>query len=122
MICVLHNNCWNNNLLCRYEEERPVDARMIGWQVLRLGHPVFDVLQFLYSPKSNESRAKHMHQFLNRYYDAFERALRLSGCPILEEHNYRRASFLQDVQKRLWFALYYSFIALPILCDTASCT
>lgn len=105
-------------MLYRYEEERPVDVRVIDWQIIRLGHPAFDVLQFLYSSSSAELRAVHLPALLERYYDTLEKALSLLGCPILKEHDYTRARFCEDFKKRLRFALYYSFIMLPTIHDT----
>lgn len=121
IICVLHSDCWNNNLLYRYgnDAERPLGVRIIDWQIIRLGHPVFDFLQFLYSSTSAELRAEHMPEFLDRYYNTLESALILLQCPIFEEHGYTRARFMEDVQKRMRFALYYSFIMLPAMNDTA---
>lgn len=121
LVGVLHSDCWINNMLYRYDGEtkRVAEMRIIDWQIIRLGHPTIDLIHYLYTSTTADVRKKHMSTFLNHYYDTFTDALTSVRCPIIEESNYSRRRFLRDIQQRIRYGLYYSFMVLPAMHDTS---
>lgn len=120
-VSILHSDCWINNMLYRYDEEtkRVVEMRIIDWQIIRLGHPAVDLIHYLYTSTMTDVRKRHMSTFLNHYYDTFADALTSLRCPVIEENNYSRRRFLRDIQQRIRYGLYYSFVVLPAMHDSS---
>lgn len=121
LVCILHSDCWINNMLYKYDDDKKqvAEMRIIDWQIIRLGHPAIDVIHYLYTSTTTEIRTKNMPTFLNHYYDTLTEALGLLRCPIIEENNYSRRRFLKDVQQRIRYGLYYSFLVLPAMHDSS---
>lgn len=68
---VLHGDLWSNNVLFRYEDERPVESVLIDFQILKYGVPAMDVVQLLISNTRKQFRTEHLNNLLNYYYDEF---------------------------------------------------
>ncbi|KAG5896182.1 hypothetical protein JTB14_016957 [Gonioctena quinquepunctata] len=52
---ILHGDCWSNNIMFRYDEfKKPIDIRLIDFQITNLSTPVFDLSYCLYSGGSRE--------------------------------------------------------------------
>jgi aminoglycoside phosphotransferase (APT) family kinase protein len=49
LVCIVHRDYWNNNMLFKYEDGIPVSLRMLDFQLSRIGHPLGDVAYFLYT-------------------------------------------------------------------------
>jgi hypothetical protein len=49
---------------------RPVELRLIDFQIIRYASPVLDVLQYLFLATTKELRDEHFDEFLNVYYEA----------------------------------------------------
>lgn len=118
LLCILHADCWSNNLMYSYDEEgEPADVCIVDWQITRIGHPATDILQYLFTSTTAETRKDHLKSLLNDYYSTLETSLKHLRCNILEEKQYDKERFLQDVNKRLRFGLFMSFVVLPAILD-----
>ena len=101
-------------MMFRYDDNgQVVEMRLVDWQISRYAHPATDIVHFLYSSTTSETREKHLGELLNHYYDTLSAALDLLRCRVIEENQYSRRRFLKDVQKRLHFALAMSLLMLP---------
>ncbi|KAK4001916.1 hypothetical protein OUZ56_003781 [Daphnia magna] len=113
LACVLHGDYWINNMLFKYEDEGevnssapaiPVALKMIDFQISRIGHPISDILYFMYSSVAPETREKHMLVLLRYYFDTLTTDLRLLGVS-LDDYNWQ--DFLDDYKKRsqMWMLM-----------------
>ncbi|KAJ3638559.1 hypothetical protein MTP99_001912 [Tenebrio molitor] len=94
---ILHGDCWSNNMMFKYEinheGKRPIDMRLIDWQIIKVGSPVCDLSYCLYSGASKKV-FDNLNHYLKIYYDSFSSFLRELGSDpdklfplsVLEEH------------------------------------
>lgn len=78
------------------ESGKPDGLRMVDFQLSRVGHPLNDLLYFLYSSATPEMRKEQMIDLLRFYFDTVKRDLELLNV----ELNYTFDDFLQDYKKR----------------------
>ena len=100
LACVVHGDYWNNNMLFKYADgltNIPISLRMLDFQLSRIGHPLSDVLYFLYTSTMPETRQKDMLVLLRYYYDTLTTDLRLLGISL---DDYTWQDFLADYKKR----------------------
>ncbi|KAI9561519.1 hypothetical protein GHT06_012478 [Daphnia sinensis] len=120
--CILHGDFWNNNMLFKYEDDGqhedetnvrssniPIALKMIDFQISRIGHPISDILYFMYSSAAPETREKHMLVLLRYYFDMLTTDLRLLGISI---DDYTWQDFVQDYKRR---SLTWMFMGIVVL-------
>ena len=104
MACILHGDYWNNNFMFRCDADgHPNALRMVDFQLSRIGHPLNDLLYFLYSSTLPELREKHMIGLLRLYFDTLKADLELLCNPL----DYSWNEFIRDYKKRSrsWFLM-----------------
>ncbi|XP_046637597.1 uncharacterized protein LOC124315904 [Daphnia pulicaria] len=114
LACVVHGDYWNNNMLFKYADgltNIPVSLRMLDFQISRIGHPLSDVLYFLYTSTLPETRQKYMLILLRYYFDTLTTDLRLLGIP-LEDYNWE--DFLADYKKRSLMWMFMSTMVVSM--------
>ncbi|XP_066998233.1 uncharacterized protein [Anabrus simplex] len=74
-----HGDLWNNNIMFRYENERPVELRFIDFQMYRYIPPVAEILFFLHMTTRRAYREAHLEDFLALYYETLTHELHLQG-------------------------------------------
>lgn len=68
---VCHADGWNNNLMFKLDENRkPLEVRILDFQMARYGPPVLDVLYFIFSCTEKELRDQHYDSFLDIYHSS----------------------------------------------------
>ena len=114
MGCILHGDYWNNNMLFKYVEGTniPVSLKMLDFQMSRIGHPLSDVMYFLYTSTLPEMREKYMYILLRYYFDTLTTDLRLLGVSL---DDYTWQDFLADYKKR---SLMWMFMGVMVVSMT----
>jgi len=76
---------------------------MVDFQLVRIGHPLNDLLYFFYSSTLPELREKHMIGLLRLYFDTLKADLDLLCNPL----DYSWNEFIRDYKKRSrsWFLM-----------------
>lgn len=122
LACILHGDFWNNNMLFKYADEAqqggsestdniPVSLKLIDFQLSRVGHPVTDILYFMYASAKPEVRQHHMHGLLRHYFDTLTADLQLFGVAL---HYYTWQDFLNDYKKRSLMALFFGGLIMSM--------
>jgi hypothetical protein len=114
--CLLHADCWINNMMYRSTEDQVVEMRLVDWQITRLGHPVGDCLHFFFSSTSPEMRADHFTQLMEDYFNQLQDNLGKLGIH-LEQEVYTQKEFRLDLIKRLRWALFMALLLFPLILD-----
>ena len=122
LACILHGDYWINNMLFQYKDgdfSKPLQNRMVDFQVSRIGHAVSDILYFLYSSTTPELRAENLDNLLSYYFETLTKDLNRLGINISEE-NYTMKHFLQDYRKRSTRFMVVALSIIPAIIDKST--
>ncbi|XP_058063029.1 uncharacterized protein LOC131212950 [Anopheles bellator] len=112
-LCVfVHGDLWVNNLLFKYDSHgRPIDAVILDFQYCCYGTPMIDLCYFFYTSARDDIRQTCYEEILQYYHtELVEYAHRLqcrTKLPTLYQ-------FQQQTHRKLFYAVYATFIALPV--------
>nr|XP_001807041.2 PREDICTED: uncharacterized protein LOC100141764 [Tribolium castaneum] len=76
--CILHGDCWSNNMMFKYQNSQIVDVQMMDFQMSFEGTPVYDLSYFFYSGGSKQLFDK-LETFLDIYYESFSKCAKALG-------------------------------------------
>ena len=120
--CVLHGDSWNNNILFRCDEQqRPLQVKMIDWQIARCGHPSVDLLYYVFCATSGQFRLQHLDQLLSSYWSRLKSNLSKLGVD-LDAEGYTRDDFMKETRQRFVLCMLMAFFMLPIVLDSKKAT
>lgn len=114
--CILHGDCWNNNMLYRYRENgnEAIDVRLIDWQILLPGRPGRDVAHFLFTSAKSQLRREKGEQLLNHYVDTLLSGLKKLGAG---EDVLDHEQVMTEVKKEFLYGMFTGFNVLPAILD-----
>ncbi|XP_060806478.1 uncharacterized protein LOC106135581 [Amyelois transitella] len=72
---VTHGDAWTNNILFRVEENVPVEAILIDYQMSKVGNPVNDLMYLLFSSTDHITRHEHFYEWLDYYHSEMDKSL-----------------------------------------------
>lgn len=100
-----HGDCWNNNILFKYnqvcerisgaaglcllqqiemfQDKKPVDLRLLDWQIARYASPVTDIVYYIFSCTTKPLRDKYYDHMLQTYHTSLSEMLTRCVKPIL---------------------------------------
>ncbi|XP_037775107.1 uncharacterized protein LOC119572204 isoform X1 [Penaeus monodon] len=111
---VSHGDCWNNNLLFRYNAEgKPVEVMLLDLQLIRQASLAIDLNFFLYTSLDGHTRRSNITSFLDTYYECFKSVIESAqrDMPFTQE------AFKQEfVDKHLYGFLFAIFIIPLSVC------
>lgn len=81
------------------EKDRPVATKMVDFQMSRIGHPVSDLLYFLFTSTRSKVRKNHARDWLRHYYETLMADLKILKAEVTEI-TYSWEDFLSDFKKR----------------------
>ncbi|CAH0759824.1 unnamed protein product [Diatraea saccharalis] len=110
---ISHGDSWTNNFLFKYQDDVPIDAKLIDFQLSRYASPVLDVVFFIYACTGKDLRDKHYRELLDYYYDVLSQQMREMGSD--PDRIYSREAFWSDVKKYSYFGLAFSFESTPMI-------
>ncbi|XP_063825607.1 uncharacterized protein LOC135075178 [Ostrinia nubilalis] len=110
---ICHGDCWNNNILYKYQKSRPVDVMFIDCQLLRYASPVTDISYYLYMTTDHEFRLKYYDHVLSLYYWTLSAVLRQCDWDINEI--YPESIFQQHLKDYSVFGLIEALISMKII-------
>ncbi|KAM3961193.1 uncharacterized protein ACR2FA_004746 [Aphomia sociella] len=94
--CICHGDIWKENILFKYEDNKPIAACLIDYQTVRMASPAFDILFLITTSTNSELRHKYYNELLDIYYKTFDQTLKEVG---LESHLlYSRQMFEEDLK------------------------
>ena len=109
-------DAWNNNMMYKFDENgKPVEMKMVDWQVTRLGHPATDVVQFLFTSTSPETLRDHKQDLLNYYFDVLSSSMEKLGL-----EKYDRDLFLLEAKNRFRFGFFTALTFMAGILDDSA--
>ncbi|CAB3233417.1 unnamed protein product [Arctia plantaginis] len=94
--CICHGDIWKENILYRYEDNKPATACLIDYQNTRISCSAYDTLYLILSSTNTDVRRKHYYQLLDIYYDTFQEMLKEGGLE--SEQVYSRQMLDHDLK------------------------
>ncbi|XP_068159831.1 uncharacterized protein pkm [Drosophila tropicalis] len=119
---VCHGDCWNNNIMYRLSKPeqdndnkggRPLDVRLIDWQLMRYASPITDLAYFFFSCTSRDFRRKYYKSMLETYYT--EMAQQLTRLGESADELFPLQAFNEQLQSKCAVGLLLAMMVLPIV-------
>ncbi|XP_063699896.1 uncharacterized protein LOC134830372 [Culicoides brevitarsis] len=87
---------WSSNILFKYEDDKPIDSRLVDFQFSRYAPPAYEIATLLTVSNTKDFREKHEKELLDIYYEALDAELSLYG--FVTEDLLNRDDFLQSYE------------------------
>lgn len=110
---ISHGDCWTNNFLYKYVDNKPVDAKLIDFQLSRCASPILDISFFIYACTTQELRLKHYDELMEYYYSVLSKQIKEMGSDPGKVYSYEL--FMDEVKKYSFFGLAFSFESTPFI-------
>ncbi|XP_035897703.1 uncharacterized protein LOC118505678 [Anopheles stephensi] len=109
-----HGDCWTNNMMFRYEEEKVREIIFFDWQVMRYVTPVQDIVYFIFCCTDEEFRRKYYHEMIDIYYRSLSTMLAKLQHDVGEV--FPRSAF--DEQLRVFgrYGILMGMFLVPMMC------
>ena len=101
-------------MLFKYEDGKPTQLKMVDFQIVRIGHPLCDVLHYLYSSTVAEVRRHNLHSWLSFYFTSLTTALKKLDA---EVPDYTFKEFMVEYKRRCIAHLFGVFGVLKMILD-----
>ncbi|XP_026751656.1 uncharacterized protein LOC113512082 [Galleria mellonella] len=72
---IIQGDGWTNNIMFKLQDEIPVEAIMIDYQMSRVSNPVCDILYMIFNCTDYETRRAHYHDWIDYYHLQLEESL-----------------------------------------------
>jgi thiamine kinase-like enzyme len=110
---ISHGDSWTNNFLFKYEDGKPVDAKIIDFQLSRCASPVLDVVFIFYACTTKDLRDKHYEELIQYYYEVLSKQIKELGSNPDEVYSW--SLYKEEVKKYSYFGLAFSFESTPMI-------
>ncbi|KAF2358972.1 Protein of unknown function DUF227 [Trinorchestia longiramus] len=108
---VNHGDCWNNNLLFRYEDGQVVDVCLLDLQICRHASLALDLNYFFFTSLNGDTRKKGLKSYLAAYYNAFKEVYDAAKKPM----QFTLDELHKEYINKLKFGLFMSLMVTPIV-------
>ncbi|XP_030040544.1 uncharacterized oxidoreductase dhs-27 [Manduca sexta] len=108
-----HGDCWINNMLFNYEENKTTKVCFIDYQTLRYCNPATDIVYFMYLCTDSKFRSEHFKYLQSVYYESLKSFLLKYNLDVTEL--YPLVTFQNDIKHHLPFGLLGALVELRII-------
>lgn len=113
---ICHGDCWNNNILFRYNEEGvPVDIMLVDLQLSRHASAATDLNYFMFTSFNGDVRQANEQDFLTTYYDTFRSVIEAGHAPVPFTHE----ELLREHRNKYEFGLLFATMAITAVISEA---
>ncbi|XP_077291488.1 uncharacterized protein LOC143914944 [Arctopsyche grandis] len=113
---ICHGDCWINNFMFKYEDDKVADMKFVDWQIVRLASPITDIAYMMFSSTDEQLRSDCYTRSLDLYYETLDKNITRMGCKTTE--CYPLEAFQDQIKSTMPFGLVAATMLLPvILCD-----
>ncbi|KAK4314063.1 hypothetical protein Pmani_014625 [Petrolisthes manimaculis] len=109
---VCHGDCWNNNVLFRYNDDgEPVEVMLLDLQINRFSSPATDLIYLMYTSLNGEVRIPNVNTFLDIYYDTFNTVMEAAGMDMI----FTRSELLKEFRSMSVLGAIYAMMVVPFM-------
>jgi len=106
---ICHGDCWTNNFLFRYENEKPVEVCLVDLQMHRFASIATDLQCFFYTSFDGDVRKNNLEEFISTYYSELEKCLKVAGKKLqFSQHELRG-----EYQAKSMYGLAMGLVSIP---------
>jgi len=110
---IQHGDCWTNNILFRYEDEKPVEVCLLDLQMVRYSSVGIDLNYFLFTSFDGPVRSKYLDTFLETYHNAYK------GClPPNKTCHFTQQELRSEYENNKMYGFLMSLMVLPLTVST----
>nr|XP_027220332.1 uncharacterized protein LOC113812621 isoform X1 [Penaeus vannamei]XP_027220333.1 uncharacterized protein LOC113812621 isoform X2 [Penaeus vannamei]XP_027220334.1 uncharacterized protein LOC113812621 isoform X3 [Penaeus vannamei] len=110
-----HGDCWNNNLLFRYnEEETPIEVMLLDLQLCRQASPATDLNYLFHSSLEGFVRKTNLESFLDIYYSSFLSVAEAGKTAIPFSREELRQEYKNNLEYGLLLAM---LVTVIVICE-----
>ncbi|XP_066937084.1 uncharacterized protein [Macrobrachium rosenbergii] len=109
---ICHGDCWNNNVLFRYNDEgRPVELMLVDLQIGREASFAYDLNYFLYTSLTGDVRGPNIENFLTIYFSSYKEVLKGADMPMY----FDKEELVKEFRSKNKLGLLFSMGIIPAL-------
>lgn len=68
---LLHGDCWLNNIMFKYENEKLTSVKLIDYQICNYNSIGLDLNYFIFTSTKNDVKIKYLEEIFKTYYETF---------------------------------------------------
>lgn len=107
---ICHGDCWNNNILFRYNDEgRPTDVMLLDLQLCREASLATDLNYFLYTSVTGDIRTPNIDDFMSIYHSSYKKVLDGADLPM----SFTEEDLMQEFRDKNKVGLMFGLMILP---------
>nr|XP_022920834.1 uncharacterized protein LOC111429216 [Onthophagus taurus]XP_022920835.1 uncharacterized protein LOC111429216 [Onthophagus taurus] len=104
---ICQGDCWSNNMMFLYDDNgKPINIKLVDWQIQRFNSPILDVSYFFYNVATEEI-IKNFDKYFNFYYNTLADSLKSLGSD--PRKIYPKVVYLSHWKKYAKFGLTMAF-------------
>ncbi|KAK7078254.1 hypothetical protein SK128_027800 [Halocaridina rubra] len=109
---VCHGDCWNNNILFRYDEiGRPVDVRLLDLQMYRKASPATDLNYLMYTSLNGPDRKSNLDTYITLYHSSIVKVLKAAKTEV----PFDQEGLRQEYHRKNIYGLLMGMMVLPLV-------
>ncbi|GBP88121.1 Uncharacterized oxidoreductase dhs-27 [Eumeta japonica] len=93
---ICHGDIWKENIMFKYENNKPVSSCLLDYQTARLSSPAFDFLYLITVSCDSTIRRQHMQELIKIYHGFLSDILLMSNSRV--DHIYSLEDFQEDLK------------------------
>ncbi|XP_075982060.1 uncharacterized protein LOC142980513 [Anticarsia gemmatalis] len=79
---IVQGDCWTNNVMFRFEEDKLADTILIDYQASRNASPAYDLLYMILNCVDYDTRKQHFIRWIDYYHEELEKSLSHYGLKV----------------------------------------
>ncbi|XP_066990859.1 uncharacterized protein [Macrobrachium rosenbergii] len=109
---ICHGDCWNNNVLFRYNAEgRPVEVMLLDLQMCREASAASDLNYLLFTSVNGDVRKPNLRHFMSLYHSTYKEVLEGGDMPM----HFTIEELMEEFRDKNKFGLVFALVIIPLM-------
>lgn len=109
---ICHGDCWNNNILFRYDDQgNPIEAMLVDLQLLRSASLAADIQLLFCISLTGHERKSNLDYYLDVYYGSFKTVMDSGGLAM----PFTRGELADEYESKHLYGLFWAMAFLPAI-------
>lgn len=109
---VCHGDCWNNNILFRYNDEgQPIEVMLLDLQICRKASLATDLNYFFFTSLTGSVRSPNLTNFLSIYRSSYKDVMEAGGFDM----HFNEDELLKEFRDKNVLGAIFGMLILPIV-------